>query len=171
MKWQLLSSGARSSQRGEGGRGRGSWRWEGEGAPPWSPCHEKLWDQKVAEAEEEEVLGPAEKGPRPVGPKLSSALQRGATTSYATEQHSPFLLRQEVAGYFRVPPLLSPTMSPPHFLLPLPCPQRARGSCSPLPHPSPQGSGSMATATQTRRRLSASFISDIINHRSPRQHP
>lgn len=61
---------------------------------------------KVAEAEEE-VLGPAGKGPRPAGPKLSPALQRGATTSYATEQHSPFLLRQEVAGYFRVPLLLS----------------------------------------------------------------
>ena len=46
MKWQLLSSGAQSSQRGEGGRGRGSWQWEGEGAPPWSPCHEKLWDRE-----------------------------------------------------------------------------------------------------------------------------
>lgn len=54
------------------------------------------------------MLGPAGKGPRPVGPKLSPTLQRGAATSYATEQHSPFLLSQEVAGYFRVPPLLFP---------------------------------------------------------------
>lgn len=107
------------------------------------------------------------------GPKLSPALQH----FLAARPRVLCLLWQAVAGCCRTPLLLSgaPRVPPPH---PLPtsffhCPPHKGlgGPAAPLPHPIPQGSGSMATATQTRRRLSASFISDIINHRSPRQHP
>lgn len=121
-----------------------------------------------------EATGGAALGPEGKGPKLSPTQQH----FLGTRPHVLCLLRQEVARcLLQGPsaPMWGSTCPPPHLLptslFHCPLHKGLGGPAAPLPHPIPQGSGSMATATQTRRRLSASFISDIINHRSPQQHP
>lgn len=128
--------GAQSSQRGEGGRERGSWRWEGEGSPPWSLCAEKLWEWKVAEAAGEGRRRCwALKGRVPSCHSLYSTSWPPDHASSASCGKRRQVAAGPLCSYLGL--LVSPPTSPPHFLLPLPSPQRARGSCSPLPPPHP----------------------------------
>lgn len=143
-------------RRGVGGRETGS--------PPWSFCHEK--SRRWHKQREEEV---------------TALKRRVRVVTHSCSRTHHFLAQDKapqppVAGHssplLSCPGLFIQQSEPSHSCpLPTTLPTKGWGSCSPLPHPIPQGSGSMATATQTRRRLSASFISDIINHRSPGQHP
>lgn len=154
--------------------GKGEFLVGGRGGPhPGPSVLQSSGSRRWQKQRKAELLGPERKGPRPAVPKLSPAVQCGATTSQLrTTQPLPPVAGS--GGVMQGPllpsgvPHIPPRPLP--FPLPLPSPQRVRGSCDPLPNPIPQGSGSIATATQTRRRLSASFISDIINHWSPQQH-
>ena len=63
---------------------------EGRGGPhPGPSVMKSSGSGKWKKQREEEVLGPAGKGPRPVGPKLSPALQRTAATSWAPDNAAP----------------------------------------------------------------------------------
>lgn len=161
---EMAAAQLRGTEQPEGGReggkgGGGSGRERGPHPGPSAP--ESSVSGRWQERREKAVPGPE-------GPKLSPLMQQGALTSWVPTQAAP----APCGGRWQCEagPLGPPHTPLSHFPLPLPNLQRARGSCLPLPHPIPQGLGSMATATQTRRRLSASFISDIINHWSPRQH-
>lgn len=62
----------------------------GRGGPhPGPSAMKSSGNRRWQKQREEEVLGPAGKGPRPSGPKLSPTLQPGATTSWALDNRAP----------------------------------------------------------------------------------
>lgn len=145
-------------RRGVGGRETGS--------PPWSFCHEK--SRRWHKQSEEEVTALKRRVPGLWVSSCHPLLQQDPSLPGLRTRHPQPPVAGHSSPLLSCPGLFVQQSEPSH---PCPLPTKGWGSCSPLPHPIPQGSGSMATATQTRRRLSASFISDIINHRSPGQHP